>query len=565
HQTLAAVASDARVQVEVSGPGAFAVLMRERTQSEATRLSLAAGVLLLVLLTLAYRGLALPLLGVLPLATAALAGMATVAALFGSVHGITLAFGFTLIGVALDYPVHLFSHHRPQRTAQHTARAIWPTLAAGAVSTCLAYLSFFASGVEGLSQLAAFALAGLLAAALCTRFLLPALLPAAARDLAMAPLPAFLDRRLDAARLPAIAAVLLALLAAAWLALSPRPLWDDNLANLTPVPKALLARDGELRAALGASDVRHVLVLEAADSETLLQRCEALLPALDALVEQGVVSGVEPPCRYLPSQRTQRARQAHLPDAETLAADLHAASAGLPFRDGAFAPFLDDVEAARRLAPLVWNDLESSALGPRLAALLPRDATTPTALIGLAEVADPRVLLDFAAQHGEDLHLLDMKAASEALASAYRERVLLALLLALAVMALALLAFLRRPRRVLRVLSPVLLAALLVAAVLNALGVAFNLFHVVALILASGLGLDYALFFERARAEAAERRRTLHGIAVCALSTALVFGLLASSGIPVLRAIGLTVCCGVAFNFVLAALLARSRPEHARP
>jgi predicted exporter len=29
------------------------------------------------------------------------------AELFGAVHGITLAFGFTLIGVAQDYPLHL--------------------------------------------------------------------------------------------------------------------------------------------------------------------------------------------------------------------------------------------------------------------------------------------------------------------------------------------------------------------------------------------------------------------------------------------------------------------------
>jgi predicted exporter len=557
-------AEDVQVKLEVSGPGAFSVLMRERTQHEATRLGIVAGAVLLMLLTLAYRSLRLPLLGALPLATAALAGMAAVAALFGSVHGITLAFGVTLIGVALDYPVHLFSHHRPQLAAWTTVRDIWPTLAAGAVSTCLAYLSFLASGVEGLTQLAVFALVGLLAAALCTRFMLPALLPAAQRDLAQARLPLRLDDMLQAWRLPLFVPILLAALASVWLLLSPRPLWDDNLANLTPVPKELLDRDRELRAALGATDVRHVLVLEAADGETLLQRCEALLPALDALVDAGAVAAFEPPCRYLPSQRTQRTRQARLPDTATLAASLHAASDGLPFREGAFDPFLRDVENARAATPLSLADIEHSALASRLAALLPQGTQAPTALIGLAEVGDAAALRGFAASQGEDLHLLDMKSASEALAAAYRERVLLALLLMLAIMAAALLAFLRRPRRVLRVLLPVLLSALLVAGLLHALGVAFNLFHVVALILASGLGLDYALFFERAGAEPAERRRTLHGIVVCALSTALVFGLLASSTIPVLRAIGLTVAVGVAVNFLLAALIARSAPDAAR-
>ena len=54
-----------------------------------------------------------PLLGALPLATAGLAGLGAVALLFDGVHGITVAFGFTLIGVAQDYPIHLFSHQRP--------------------------------------------------------------------------------------------------------------------------------------------------------------------------------------------------------------------------------------------------------------------------------------------------------------------------------------------------------------------------------------------------------------------------------------------------------------------
>ena len=38
-----------------------------------------------------------------------------VGAMFGAVHGITLAFGFTLIGVAQDYPLHLLSHRRADR------------------------------------------------------------------------------------------------------------------------------------------------------------------------------------------------------------------------------------------------------------------------------------------------------------------------------------------------------------------------------------------------------------------------------------------------------------------
>src|SRR5262249_40467086 len=89
---------DERVRMTVSGPGAFSVLSKGRTQSEATLIGTIDSIGLVVLLFLAYRSIVMVVLGGLPLASAGVAGLAVVSAVFGSVHGITLAFGFTLIG-----------------------------------------------------------------------------------------------------------------------------------------------------------------------------------------------------------------------------------------------------------------------------------------------------------------------------------------------------------------------------------------------------------------------------------------------------------------------------------
>jgi predicted exporter len=135
--------------------------------------------------------------------------------------------------------------------------------------------------------------------------------------------------------------------------------------------------------------------------------------------------------------------------------------------------------------------------------------------------------------------------------------VLLALALAWVLLIITVWVALGDPQRVLRVLSPMVLTTLLILAVLRGFGVELNLFHLVALILAAGLGLDYALFFDHAGDDRAEQLRTLHAIIVCSLTTLLVFALLAFSSIPVLRAIGSTVALGVICNFVLALLLVR--------
>lgn len=551
------------VRLEVSGPGAFSVLMRGQTQGEATRLGLFAGLGMVIVLSLAYRRLRAPLLAALPLASGILAGLAAVALQFDGVHGITLAFGITLIGIAQDYPIHLFSHRRAGSDSYACVRELWPTLLTGVLSTCLAFGSFFVSGVEGLHQLAVFSITGLLTAALCTRFALPALLGDWPVDPERQRWTLGVWQQLDRLRGMALVLPLLAVAALAWLVVSPQPLWDDRLGGLTPVPMELLQRDGELRGQLGVADVRHVLAVEGGDVQALLKRSEALEPVLDGLVQRGALDGFELPSHLLPSASVQRQRQARLPAADALQAMLAEASEGLPFRAQAFAPFEADLARARDMAPLQIADLEDTPLQPRLAAML-RVPEGDAPVLGLASLTGVRDLDAIAAvveAAGEEVWLMDLQAAAQTMSSAWRVHVLWALGIAIVLLCAALAVALRSVPRAARVLAPVALAGLLLAALLNAFGVSFTLFHLVAAILAAGLGLDYALFFERARHDRSQARRTLHAIVLCAVSTGLVFGLLGTSSIPVLRAIGLTVALGVVLNIFLAAVVA-GRANH---
>jgi len=546
-------------RLEISGPGWFTVLINAKTRGEADRVGAISTIGFVLLLLFAYRSLPALLLAGLPVASGALAGVAALAALYGAAHGITLAFGFTLLGVAQEYPIRVLSHRRAGEDALASVRALWPLLATAIASAAIAYLAFFASGVAGLQQLAVFTIAGLLAAGLTTRYLLPRVLPARFRDAAATPGIARALRLVDAVPRPAWLPWLLAAVGVVVLWRAPGPLWEDDLAALTPVPQPLLLRDAELRGELGAPDVRYLLVLEAADADGVLALSEAIEPRIDALVRAGALDAVELPSRYLPSAARQRARQARLPDRATLEAALADASAGLPFRAGLFAPFVDDVEAARGLAPLSPDAFARSPLGARLASMLVPGASGWVGLATLSGVHDVAALEALAPVAGGTVRVLDLKAASESLVVAYRERILAALGIALLLLAATVVFALRSLRRAWHVLAPMSLATLLVVVVERAAGLSLSLFHLVAVTLAAGLGLHYALFFERPVADAAEARRTLHATLVCIASALLVFGLQACTSLPVLRAIGLTVALGVGFHFCLSILMARRR------
>lgn len=551
------IAAGTGARIEATGPGAFSVEVGGRTRREAGWIGTIDSIALVLLLWIAYRSWKAPLLGALPLASAGLAGLGAVAAVSDGVHGITVAFGFTLIGVAQDYPIHLFSHQRKGRTPLASARALWPTLATGVASTCIAYLTFFVSGVEGLRQLAVFTIVGLATAALATRLLLPHLLdPEPVHDAAASPRLARWWTRIERLPRPRAALWALAFACAAVIAFAPGATWENDLAKLAPVPADALARDARLRQELGAPDVRYLVALQASGTEAALQGAERLGALLDALVASGAIAGYDSPARYLPSAATQRARQARLPGPAAMRTMLDTALADSPFVADAFEPFLADVAAAKRAAPLHPADLAGTPLASGLDGLLLQNDDGATALVALSGLRDPAAVALSVQANGA--RLLDLKQASESLVQAYRERVLLALALASVLLALTVWVALREPRRVLRVLAPMALATLLILALLRGFGVELNLFHLVALILAAGLGLDYALFFEHAGDDRAEQLRTLHAVIVCSLTTLLVFALLALSSIPVLRAIGSTVAIGVAANFVLALLIARA-------
>jgi len=177
----------ATARLSLSGPGYFSVLISAKTRGEADRIGAVSTIGFIILLLLAYRSPALLLLAALPIASGALAGIAALAWLFGSAHGITLAFGFTLLGVAQEYPIRLLSHRRAGEDAVASVRALWPLLATAIVSASIAYLAFFASGVSGLRQLAVFTITGLLVAGFSTRYVLPYVLPSRFRDAADIP------------------------------------------------------------------------------------------------------------------------------------------------------------------------------------------------------------------------------------------------------------------------------------------------------------------------------------------------------------------------------------------
>jgi predicted exporter len=530
------------LRLELTGVGAFGLELQEVIRAEAKSRTILASCALVLVLLLFYRRFRLLLLVALPLGMGFLVGLALLTLIFDTIHGITLAFGFTLLGITIDYPLHLISHSR------HGAGAIdriWPTMRLGAASTAIAYLALAYSGSDGLAQLGIFSACGIIVAVIATRYWLPQLLSA---EVVGRPAPTALISAPRLAYIPAIVALAAASLFAS-LSLSGG-MWDDRISSLSPVPQARLQSDIRLRSAASTPDMRYQLVLSAPDLETLLQENEALDRSLGKMVDEGLLGAWQSAAQGLPSKRLQQIRMDAIPAADVLARDVSTAVSKTPFQPNTFQPFISNALTTRNGPFLSPGEFEESPLKSWLDAHLLHLDDQWVSLISLNAVQMPQ-LADWIESNHPNVDLVDLQQSSESLMRDYRNGALKTISVA-AILIISLLMFAHyRTGQILWTALTVAASLALTVAVITAVHGQLTIIHLVALLLVLGLGLDYALFLTRAE-DSAERKASHYAVLACVVSTTVTFGILGGSDIPVLKFLGLTVAIGSAISFVLA-------------
>ena len=549
----------------LSGPPVFSVMSRDKIKTEAIHLAVVGGIVMGGLLLLAFASPRALVIAFLPVATGVVVGTASVSLVFGSVHGLTLGFGSTLIGETVDYAIYYLIQARGAAVAgtgwQRWRDLNWPTVRLGLLTSVCGFAALVFSGFPGLAQLGVFSIAGLVSAALATRYVLPMLAPDGATGMGMrrymAQLAGALVRGLPRLRWPLAALGVAALGLVLW---QGGHLWRGDLGAMSPVPKAAQQMDEMLRNDIGASDGGVLVVAYGDDEQAALRNTEAAAARLDALVDSGELMGYETVTRVLPSLQTQAARIGGLPSGDTLRANLAEATQGMPLPAARLEPFVKDVEAARKLQPVQRADLAGGPLGSVLNTLMYQrpgggwgtlvvlhpgakfdQKRLETALAGLPEVQVVDVGRELAGLYQRYLH----------------EAFVQVLLGALAVVVL-LGIYLRSWRRLLAVCQPLLFAVVLTLGGMAVLQAALGILHLVGLLLIVAVGSNYALFFDQLRTTGRADEDTLASLMLANLTTVVSFGLIAISDIPALSSIGRVVAPGALLALLLSAAFARS-------
>jgi predicted exporter len=427
-----------------------------------------------------------------------------------------------------------------------------PSLLLGAFTTVASFVGLGLTPFPAFRQMAVFAITGVLAGLAVSLWVLPELLqsvpplPARAADMAAKLDSAF--RRL--ARLPRrvlLAPLVLGLLAA--LAL-PAVQWSDDLSQLTQFDPELVEEDRRVRERVAQLEGGRFVIALAADAEAALVKNDEIHARLQPAVAAGAVGGIRSLHSLVWSETLQRRNYELLSGDPGLYTRLDAAFEKEGFRPGAFRAF-GDALAAPPPPPLRIEALRTSPLAQMLAPFV-FDLGDRTAVVTYLRDLDDPVVVEQALAGLDDVYLLDRRSFISDIYSEFRKTSLRQILFGGGLVLLLLALRYRAVRPVLAAFVPSVLVTLIVLAVLATIGTPANLLHVMSLVMVMGIGVDYGIFCVDSARWHKDFGATLLSLLLSCLTTAFVFGALAFSSQPSLRAIGITTGVGVLLSFLLA-------------
>lgn len=545
-------AAQSGVQLLAASGLLYAANGQQQATREMTWVGGGATVGILLLLLLAFRRWGV-LLAFVPVLVGMLFGAVACVALFGHMHVMTLVLGSSLIGVAVDYPLHYLSKSWSLKPwySWPALRLTLPGLTLSLITSVIGYLALAWTPFPALTQIAVFSAAGLLGAYLSAVCLLPALLKNV--QLRPAQWPLRLAERLihlreallGCMRTPALLALLIAFCVGGLMQLQSK----NDIRQWVGAPQHLTDEAQTIARITGYQPTSQFFLIRAANQEQLLERQAALSERLQQLVNLDKLQGYLALDQLVsaPSQQQQvRESLNKLPSFWQPLLDLGVPVTALQNELQQLQTLpAKDIDAA--LAGPLGEPYRTLWLGPTedgVAAMTSLQGLNNPSLLRVQALDLPGVVLvDRLGDLNKVFAATQISAAELKLASC----VLIVLVLMLPFGLTG----------ALRIVALPLLAALCSLASLGWLGQPLTLFSLFGLLLVTAISVDYAILMREQVGGAAV---SLLGTLLAAVTTWLSFGLLAVSSTPAVSNFGLSVSLGLAFSFMLAPWAGRHEP-----
>lgn len=263
---------------------------------------------LIVFIILFFKRWSTPFLIFVPVVLGASLGLAALVCLKDSISAISLGVGAVLLGITVDFSLHVFTHFRAEGDAKKTLEDISTPTIMSSLTTSSAFLCLLYTSSEAMRDLGIFAAIAVLSSAVFALLVLPQFLPK--KQTPQAELQTTWLDRFAAYPIHQNKWVKLFVLGAtvAFLFFYSKVEFEDDMNNINFMTEELKAADDQLQEMGGEALKSTYIVTSSKDLEVALQQNEIVTKRLESLKQQGEIQNYTSVSQYLLSQQTQQAK-----------------------------------------------------------------------------------------------------------------------------------------------------------------------------------------------------------------------------------------------------------------
>ncbi len=509
--------------------------------------------LLLLLLSFFYRRKRFMLFMMFPVMAGALFSLAMVWMIQGELSTIAIGAGSIILGIAINYSIHFFTHFKHTASAEESIRDLSIPMTIGSITTIGAFLSLLFVDSKALQDFGLFAALVLVGSVLFTLIVLPHMTGKPRTDEGSRHNHTFIER-LSSIRFEnsKIWIWVIVILTAVLLYFAPQVGFDNDLSNMSYVTPEVKLTEQRLNQITDTNLRAIYVVSEDTSLNAALLRNERITKQLEKLNKTGKVYSYSSPGKLLFSDSLQRVKAARWNDfwaihRVDLQKKLEQSADSIGFAEDAFSPFFNFITTPAS----GYNRADEQLIKEQFVRDYVMEEPGKTMVIAMVKAhSGNRDALMQALPENENTAIIDrqhlMSVFAEVISNDFNTiliftslLVFIFLVMSYGRLELGLLAFI-----------PMLISWIWILGLMALFGVQFNIFSIILSAFIFGLGDDYSIFImDGLLQEYKTGRKNLDSfktaVFLSALTTMIGVGVLIFAKHPALRSVALTTIIGM--------------------
>jgi len=487
------------VRAEYYGGTAVAVANAKRIKWDIMLTVNIAFAFIFLLFLLFFRKIKILFLLFIPVILGAGLAISLIAIIDGNISAIALGIGAILVGISVDYSLHIFTHFRNNGSIKQTLKDVALPIIISSGTTASAFLCLFVIHSKALNQLGMFGAFSVFFAALIVLFIIPYLLTRKGFQIPKTTKLSFLDKisayNIDKNKF-VLASILILSVVFSFTVSNIR--FNGDIAGMNYLPENLARAEKNLQHIISETLSAVYVITTGKTLETALQKTEKAQPVFEKSKHEKLFSAMSSASCLLLSKAQQQAkieqwnRFLDKINRQTLARRIQAAAP--QFKPTAFQQFYDLINRKFSPIPLSRFDiLKTNFLDNYI-----HQSNGQYAVVSILKVTHknkPKLFRELNAD--KDIIIFDKQFFANQFFEILKEDFNKLMWFSMALVFIIILLSFGRIELALITFSPILLSWLWTLGLMGLFDIQFNIFNIIISTFVFGLGVDYSIFIMR--------------------------------------------------------------------